>query len=86
MDFYLRVIALMVLRLWIKILSGQRRVRILLPIRIMDITGKILFEKMDLDNNLKMQSVDIQSLVNGIYFIQLGTENGVLTRKVIVEK
>lgn len=55
-------------------------------IRVVDITGKVVFEKTDLDKTAQVQKIDLKSVANGLYFIQMDTDAGVLTRKVVIEK
>jgi len=49
-------------------------------IYISDITGKILFELLEIQNKT---SIDLSNFDNGIYFINIKTDNLILTRKII---
>jgi Secretion system C-terminal sorting domain len=55
-------------------------------IRVVDIAGKILFEKTDIDAGLKMQHLDLQHFANGIYFIQLKNTERVISRKIVLQR
>jgi hypothetical protein len=45
-------------------------------IRIIDIQGKLILQS-------RQKNIDINSLENGIYMVQLETENGILNSKFV---
>ena len=51
-------------------------------IKISDITGKTVFEKVNIDQN---ETIDLSGFANGIYVVILQTENGILSSKIIKE-
>ena len=55
-------------------------------IRIVDITGKVIFEKNDVTKGSSMQEIDLQDLASGLYTLQLGQTTGILYQKIVVDK
>ncbi len=51
-------------------------------LKITNLTGKILFEKTDVQPN---ETIDLSGLPGGIYILNVRTDNGLLTRKVVKE-
>ena len=49
-------------------------------LKITNLTGKILFEKTDVQHN---ETFDLSGLPSGIYILNVRTDNGLLTRKVV---
>jgi hypothetical protein len=50
---------------------------------IYDITGKLLFEKQPEDNDKSFLSIDLKSMVKGLYFIRIKTAIGSATKKLV---
>jgi Secretion system C-terminal sorting domain len=55
-------------------------------LRLIDVSGKIVFEKKDLNYGVTQQSIDLQSFNAGVYFVQLRTDEGIESKKVVVQK
>lgn len=55
-------------------------------LRIVDMMGKIVYEKTGFDVGLKTQNIDFQHLMNGIYFIQLKSKDEIVAKKIVVER
>ena len=55
-------------------------------LRLMDIAGRVVFEKKDLGEGVKEQIIDVKQLNAGIYNLQLGTTEGSESRKIVVQK
>lgn len=51
-------------------------------IQLVDINGKILFQAQEIDQRQQM-TIDMSQYKSGVYFLQLNTDNGVSTEKVI---
>ena len=51
---------------------------------IFDVSGKIVLQKTDLSNAL--QTIDLQAIPEGIYLVQLKNTEGVVSRKIIVQR
>jgi len=64
--------------------NGELNIKIsglnIIETKIVDITGKVVFT-----TNLINNSIDVSSLTNGIYFLQVQTKEGLLTQKFIKE-
>ena len=54
--------------------------------RLIDVTGRIVFEKNDLIQGTFQENIDLKPIQSGIYIVQLGTTEGVESRKVVVHK
>ncbi len=52
-------------------------------IKINDALGQFVFE---MKNKNKQEQIDITNLQNGIYFVQVKTSEGVLTKKIVVQR
>jgi hypothetical protein len=55
-------------------------------VRLIDLSGKIVFEKMNMSENATSQRIDLQGFSSGIYIVQLSTSAGVESRKFMVQK
>jgi hypothetical protein len=52
-------------------------------ITILDFKGSLVYQK---TTNTINEQIDLSAVENGIYFIQLSTENGIITKKITVNK
>lgn len=55
-------------------------------IRVVDVIGKVIFEKTDVTKGALTQTVDLQDPASGVYTLQLGQTAGVLYQKIIISK
>lgn len=55
-------------------------------VRLTDLAGRVVFEKTDVSNGALQENIDLKSIQSGIYIVQLGTTEGVESRKVVVHK
>lgn len=55
-------------------------------VRLIDVAGRVVFEKNDLNQGAIQENIDLKSIQSGIYIVQLGTTEGVESRKVVVHK
>ena len=53
-------------------------------VEIIDMIGKVVYTEI-IDNAINNISVDIADLKNGVYFVQLSTDNSIRTKKLIVQ-
>jgi Secretion system C-terminal sorting domain len=54
-------------------------------VRLIDVTGRVVFEKNGLDGAILPQ-IDLQNLTSGVYLVQLSTLESVETHKIKVQK
>ena len=53
-------------------------------VRILDLTGKVVFEQENV--NPSLASFDVSSLCNGLYLIQVQSNKGISTQKIVLQK
>ncbi len=63
---------------WVEINSNTK----VSAIRIFDSVGKLKFNK----NNIDLNHIDISNLANGYYFVQIETNNGIISEKLFIER
>jgi len=51
-------------------------------VQVFDISGKVLFDKTSMSQSEKIKTVDFPA---GIYFVKIGVDGQVLTKRLIVE-
>jgi photosystem II stability/assembly factor-like uncharacterized protein len=54
-------------------------------IRVVDLVGKILYEKTGFNVGLKMQNIDLQAVANGVYILQLKSSERYISKKIVVQ-
>jgi Secretion system C-terminal sorting domain len=54
-------------------------------LRVLDLMGKIVYEKKQLNLGDVNQNLDLQNLVNGLYFIEISTTNGIGLKKIMIQ-
>ena len=55
-------------------------------LRLLDVSGKVVFEKMDLQDGAVSQEIDLQNITTGMYLLQLGQASGVSNKKIVIKK
>ena len=55
-------------------------------LRLIDVAGRIVFEKKDLNEGTTTQTIDVQAFNAGIYMLQLGRAEGVESRKLMIQR
>jgi photosystem II stability/assembly factor-like uncharacterized protein len=54
-------------------------------LRILDLMGKVVYEKKLLNLGDVNQNLDLQNLSNGLYFIEISTTNGIGLKKIMIQ-
>jgi hypothetical protein len=54
-------------------------------VQVFDVTGKVVFENNFDENSSVLQTINIDNAEKGIYFVNIKTNNGLVTKKVVIE-
>jgi hypothetical protein len=54
-------------------------------LKVTDAMGRVVFEKRNLDRGIAAQTIDLQGVANGLYFIEIQTEGGRGIKKLMIQ-
>lgn len=57
-----------------------------ISIKVYDMIGKLIFEKIDVELISNSFSINLENLINGIYFISIQQNNKTTSKKLIINK